>query len=69
MYYVITKGGGRGSAKCLRLLTGGGGGARGHAYVIIIWKKMLNDLHYLPNLNKNSAISTQIVFFLEGIKI
>ena len=24
MYYVSTKGGGRGSAKCLRLLTGGG---------------------------------------------
>ena len=34
MYYVSTKGGGMGSAKCLRLLTGGG--ARGHTYVIII---------------------------------
>ena len=54
MYYVSTKGGGRGSAKCLHLLT-----ARGHAYVIIIWKKMLNDLHYLSNLNKKSPISTQ----------
>ena len=29
MYYVITKGGGMGSAKCLRLLTRGeGGGSR-----------------------------------------
>ena len=26
IYYVITKGGGRGSAKCLRLLTWGEGG-------------------------------------------
>ena len=31
MYYVSTKGGGRGSAKCLHLHTGGGG--RGHTYV------------------------------------
>ena len=29
MYYVSTKGGGRGSAKCLCLLTGGGGGGEG----------------------------------------
>ena len=29
MYYVSTKGGGRGSAKCLRLLTGGGRGSKG----------------------------------------
>ena len=36
--------GGRGSAKCLRLLRGGGG-RRGHAYVIIDWEKMLNNLH------------------------
>ena len=36
MHYVITKGGGRGSAKCLLLLTRG---ARGHTYVIIVWKK------------------------------
>jgi hypothetical protein len=28
MYYVITKGGGRGSAKCLRLLTRGEGGGQ-----------------------------------------
>ena len=39
MYYVITKGGGRGSAKYLRLLTWGEGGLKGHAYVIIVWKK------------------------------
>ena len=46
MYYVvITKGGGRGSAKCLRLLTWGEGGLRGRASVIIAWKKMLNNLH------------------------
>ena len=32
---------------------GGRGGARGHTYVIIIWKKMLNNLHNLPNLNKS----------------
>ena len=37
MYYVSTKGGGRGSAKCLLLLTWGEGGLRGHAYVIIFW--------------------------------
>ena len=54
MYYVSTKGGGRGSAKCLRLLTGGGGGLRGLAYIIIVWKKLLNNLHTLQNLNKNS---------------
>ena len=63
MYYVSTKGGGRGSAKCLRLLTGGGG-ARGHTYVIIIWKKMLNNLHNLPNLNKNSTQSRKWKEFL-----
>ena len=39
MYYVSKKGGGRGSAKCLLLLTWGEGGLRGHAYVIIVWKK------------------------------
>ena len=57
MYYVITKGGGRGSAKCLCLLTGGRGG-RGHAYVIIIWKKKLNSLYDLPN-EQDPPISTQ----------
>ena len=36
MYYVSTKGGGRGSAICLLLLTWGEGGLRGHAYVIIL---------------------------------
>ena len=45
IYYVITKGGGRGSAKCLRLLTWGEGGLRGHAYVIIVWRKILPNLH------------------------
>ena len=40
MYYVSKKGGGRGSAKCLLLLTWGEGGLRGHAYVIVFWKKI-----------------------------
>ena len=35
MYYVSKKGGGRGSAKCLLLLTWGEGGLRDHAYVMI----------------------------------
>ena len=65
MYYVSTKGGGRGSAKCLYCLRGGSeGGLRGHAYVIIIWKKMLNNLHYIPNLNKNSTRSSNWKEFL-----
>ena len=37
MFYVITKGGGRGSAKCLLLLTWGEGGVKSLAYVIIFW--------------------------------
>jgi hypothetical protein len=63
MYYVSTKGGGRGSAKCLRLLTGGGGGKgsylRNHSL-----EKMLNNLHNLPNLNKNSTQSRNWKEFL-----
>ena len=52
MYYVSTKGGGRGSAKCLRLLTEeGGGGLRGHANVIIVWKKSCLCNH---SLEKNA---------------
>ena len=38
MYYVSTKGGGRGSAKCLLLLMWEEGGIKGFAYVIIFWK-------------------------------
>ena len=39
MYYVITKRGGRGSAKCLLLLTWGEGGVKSLAYVINSEKK------------------------------
>ena len=57
------KGGREGVSQMLTFAYVGGGGLRGHAYVIITWNKMLNYLHYLPNLNKNSPISTQIIFF------
>ena len=46
--------------------------ARGHTYIIIIWKTMLNNLHNLPNLNttlpkvKNGK---SFCYILEGIKI
>ena len=42
MYYVSKKGGGRGSAKCLLLLTWGEGGLRDHAYVMIFWNFFLH---------------------------
>ena len=38
MYYVSTMGGGRGSVKCLRLLTWGEGGVKTLAYVSIFIK-------------------------------
>ena len=60
MYYVSTKGGGGQPNAYVCLL-----GARGHNYVIIIWKKILNNLHNLPNLNKNSLLflSKEFLFF------
>ena len=62
MYYVSIKGGGRGSAKCLRLLTGGGG-LRGHAYVIIVWKKMLNNLYKFFQGKRKSLESFYLLYF------
>ena len=53
MYYVSKKGGGRGSAKCLLLLTWGEGGLRGHAYVIIFWIFFALDRKITKNLVKN----------------
>ena len=51
MYYVSTRGGGRGSAKCLLLLTWGEGGVKTFAYVIIFckknWRCAQNDNQYL----------------------
>ena len=62
MYYVSTKGGGRGSAKCLLLLTWGEGGLRGHAYVIIFWKKMLNNLHKFFQGKRKSLESIYLLY-------
>ena len=54
------KGGREGVSQMLTFAYGAQGeGARGHAYIIIIWKKMLNDWHFLSNLNKKSPIFTQ----------
>ena len=48
LYYVSKKRGGRGSAKCLLLLTWGEGGLRGHAYVTIF------DFFFALDKTKNS---------------
>ena len=58
MYYVSKKGGGRGSAKCLLLLTWGEGGLRGHAYVIIFWNFFLHYtvVKFLPGIQKEDDI-------------
>ena len=55
MYYVSTKGGGRGSAKCLRLLTGVG--AKGSCLRNHSLEKMLNNLHQFFQGKKKSLES------------
>ena len=42
MYYISTKGGREGVSQMLTFAYGGV--LRGHAYVIIVWKKKLNNL-------------------------
>ena len=66
------KGGREGVSQMLTIAYVGGEGLRGHAYVIIIWKKMLNDLHYLPKtllFLPKVEIGKSYCSFLEGIKI
>ena len=59
MYYVSKKGGGRGSAKCLLLLTWGEGGLRDHAYVMIFG---IFFWHYIEKLQKNVVKNAQQLF-------
>ena len=58
------KGGREGVSQMLTFAYKGGGGARGHTYIIIIGKKKQNNLHNLPNLNKNSTQSRNWKEFL-----
>ena len=41
---------------------GRGGGLRGHAYVIIVWKKMLNNLHKFFQGRKKSLESCYLLY-------
>ena len=61
MYYVSTKGGGRGSAKCLRLLMGGG---KGSCLCNHTLEKMLNNLHKFFQGKRKSLESSYLLYVM-----
>ena len=64
MYYVSTKGGREGVSQMLTFAYGGGegGGLRGHAYVTIVWKKMLKNLHKFFQGKRKSLESFYLLY-------